>query len=143
MLSIFALGVSTYFHIEVKGDSYKFNSISLGENYKDLLISILTIVTIFIALLTTVETLIISLTEHKTIQRLKKNIKAYTAFIRHLFVLTICNIILVLLCLGYIFYDIKVIKFDYIGISFLFSMYYSIFAFLWVEFLFFLMIKNP
>lgn len=143
LLSFVVLGICGYINLEIKEGSFYFNSISLGKNYKDLLISILTIITIFIALLTTVETLIISLSDHKTIERLKKNTKAFAAFIRHLFVLTLCNIILVFLCLGFIMYDIKVIEFSIVGISFLFFIIYSFVAFLWIEFLFFLIIKQP
>lgn len=142
-LSSIVLGILAYINMDILDGEYYFSSISLGKNYKDLLISILTIVTIFIALLITVETLIISLPNHETIERLKNNIKSFKAFIGQLFILTLFNIILVLLCLGFIMYDVQTIKFNIVGICFLFSIIYSFIAFLWIEFLFFLIIRQP
>lgn len=142
-ISIIIVGGLLYLNVNRCGENLCFNSIDLGQNYKDLLSSLLTIVTIFIALITTVETLIVSLSEHSTIKKLQKNNKAFNAFITHLFVLILFNIAIVVYCFLYMMYEKQTIILDFWGISFLFSVVYSVVAFCWVEFLFFLMIKKP
>lgn len=142
LLSCILLIGFAYKHLVFIEGGFYFDSISLGKNYKDLLTSILTIVTIFIALLTTVETLIISLSDHNVIARLKKNSKAFNAFIGQLTILTICNVVLVVLCLLFIMNDIKVVEFNLLGIAFCFTIIYSLVAFLWIKFLYFLMIRK-
>lgn len=143
VISIIIVVALLYSNVNICSEDLCFNSIGLGENYKELLSSLLTIVTIFIALITTVETLIVSLSEHSTIKKLQKNNKAFNAFITHLFVLILFNIVLVIYCLIYIMHEKQMIILDFWGVFFLFSAIYSFVAFCWVEFLFFLMIKKP
>lgn len=142
-ISFIVVGFLLYLNAYRCGEKLYFNSIDLGVNYKELLSSILTIVTIFIALITTVETLIVSLSEHNIIKKLQKNNKAFNAFIAHLFVLVLFNIVLVIFCLTYMMYEKQIIALDFWGVLFLFSIIYSFVAFCWVEFLFFSMIKKP
>lgn len=139
---LFITYINTYVNVN-DNNKIMIRAINLGENYKELLSSLMTIVTIFIALITMVETLIISLSEHKTIKRFQSNNKTFSAFLSQLLSLIISNIIVVLFCLWHIMYSKQTIEFNSYGILFLLSMIYSLVTFCWVEFLFFLMAKHP
>lgn len=123
---------------------YKFNTITecnLGANYRDIYASLITFCSIVTALLATIKTIVVSIPENKGLKKLEKNKLSFNAFVNQLFYSILSNIILVIFCFTFLILEKSKLDFSPFCLAWIFLLTYSFLSFIWLEFLFFKLIK--